>query len=157
VSALHGVDSHFVFSPPPTPTRSGSPVSLRMGMGDSELAARRGDALGPPPPVVIVRDHPLGPHVTYLGIVKFANRAALERGATSASRTCCRSFRTSSIRSVRSGVICRFFCLVFETWNACPIARPPTSENPFASIKLKAGPASVRRATQELPIATFSR
>jgi hypothetical protein len=45
VGALHGVDGHFDFVPPPTLTGSGSAVSLRTGIGISELAARRaGDA-----------------------------------------------------------------------------------------------------------------
>ena len=45
MGALHGVDGHFDLVPPPTPARSGRPVSLRVGIG-SELAARSaGDAL----------------------------------------------------------------------------------------------------------------
>ena len=39
MGALHGVDGHFDLVPPPTPTGS-SPVSLRIGIGVSELAAR---------------------------------------------------------------------------------------------------------------------
>ena len=38
MGALHGVDGHFDLVPPPTPTRSGSPISLRIGIGISELA-----------------------------------------------------------------------------------------------------------------------
>ena len=55
VGALHGVDGHLDLVPPPTPTGSGSLASSRMGMGASELAARRaGDAAfgAAPPPVV---------------------------------------------------------------------------------------------------------
>jgi len=45
VGALHGVDGHFDLVPPPTPTGSGCLVSLRTGIGASELAASRaGDA-----------------------------------------------------------------------------------------------------------------
>ena len=53
VGALHGVDGHFDLAPPPTPTGSGCLVSLRIGIGASELAARRaGDATLRAPPVV---------------------------------------------------------------------------------------------------------
>ena len=41
MGALHGVDAHFVFVPPPTPTGSGSLVSWRIGIGVWELAVRR--------------------------------------------------------------------------------------------------------------------
>jgi hypothetical protein len=45
VGALHGVDGHFDLVPPPTSTGSGCLVSLRTGIGASELAASRaGDA-----------------------------------------------------------------------------------------------------------------
>jgi hypothetical protein len=53
VGALHGVDGHFDLVPPPTPTGSGCLVSLRIGIGASELAASRaGDATLRAPPVV---------------------------------------------------------------------------------------------------------
>src|SRR5260370_37811658 len=55
VGALHGVDGHFVLVPPPTPTRSVSLASSRIGLGTSELAASSaGDATLPraAPPVV---------------------------------------------------------------------------------------------------------
>jgi hypothetical protein len=53
VGPLHGVDDHFDLVPPPTPTRSGSLASLRLGMGISELAAKRaGDATLRAAPVV---------------------------------------------------------------------------------------------------------
>jgi hypothetical protein len=52
VGALHGVDGHFDLVPPPTPTGSGCLVSLRIGIGASELAASRaGDTLRAPPVV----------------------------------------------------------------------------------------------------------
>ena len=42
---MHGVVAHFVLLPPPTPTGSGAPVSLRIGIGISGPTARRaGDA-----------------------------------------------------------------------------------------------------------------
>jgi hypothetical protein len=45
VGALHGVDGHFDLVPPPTPTGSGTLASSRIGIGITELAARRaGDA-----------------------------------------------------------------------------------------------------------------
>jgi hypothetical protein len=45
VSPLHGVVAHLLFSTPPTSKRSGCLVSLRIGIGFSELTARRaGDA-----------------------------------------------------------------------------------------------------------------
>ena len=50
---MHGVVAHCVFQTPPGPTRSGSLVSLRIGIGISELAARSaGDATLRPAPVV---------------------------------------------------------------------------------------------------------
>jgi hypothetical protein len=54
VGALHGVDGHFDLVTPPTPTGSGCLVSLRIGIGASELAASRAvDAtFRAPPPVV---------------------------------------------------------------------------------------------------------
>ena len=55
VGALHGVDGHFDLVPPPTPTRSDSLASSRIGIGAPELAARSaGDATSPraAPPVV---------------------------------------------------------------------------------------------------------
>jgi hypothetical protein len=55
VSPLHGVVAHFFFSTPPTSERSGCLVSLRIGIGFSELTAKSaGDATlrGAPTPVV---------------------------------------------------------------------------------------------------------
>jgi hypothetical protein len=53
VGALHGVAGHFDLVPPPTPTGSGCLVSLRIGIGASELAASRaGDTTLRAPPVV---------------------------------------------------------------------------------------------------------
>jgi hypothetical protein len=53
VGALHGVDGHFDLVPPPTPTRSGSLASSRIGIGISGLAATRaGLAVVRPAPVV---------------------------------------------------------------------------------------------------------
>src|SRR5258705_12481273 len=54
VGALQGVDGHFDLVPPPTPTGSGCLVSLRIGIGASELAASRaGDATSRAPPPVV--------------------------------------------------------------------------------------------------------
>ena len=52
VGALHGVDAHFVFAPPPIPAGSGNPVSSRMGIGAPELVARTAGETARPPPVV---------------------------------------------------------------------------------------------------------
>ena len=53
MGALHGVDGHFDLVPPPTPAGSGCRASSRIGIGITELAARRaGDATLRPPPVV---------------------------------------------------------------------------------------------------------
>ena len=139
MGALHGVGGGFLCSPHPNEIRQ--PVSLRMGMGalrDSRPGRRR---IG----TSAARGDSSRSSTWSARHLSWDCKVCQSRGLRTGrdfglSRTCCRSFRTSSIRSVRSGVICRFFCLVFETWNACPIARPPTSRNPFASIKLKAGP-----------------
>src|SRR6476620_10409443 len=53
IASVHGVVAHFLFTPTPTLTGSGCLVSLRIGIGASELAASRaGDATLRAPPVV---------------------------------------------------------------------------------------------------------